>query len=1050
MCHLFHNLNANISYLECRFAADSFAAMIHSCRWTICKLSHKDDTTPCTILTPWFPRETLKIENSGIWMQSSTHLQGRTAYRAIMECKNKYNYTRTLFSNGFVVDIANAPHVDIAHAQKRAGGRNTQTSSEFTAVWSTPLPRDGFKQVNFGAIDSMGMDFAPTPSLLLDDSKRITMQAPLENNVRDAIRNDTKRIAMQTPLGKGTVDAILWMEVTTLGGKSRRSYTDLAQVSQGYPCIDAVEMTPDLSPNPAYLTSLEHVSVSAHWPWYLPNGEQFANATCRGRKVITFPDGEQQRPLRGSKASGSAIATNSSWTVGNLHQARVELWTSVELREHNVTSFNAQIYYDPLPGACFTSGDTRGNHTEHWNDDRSRDWCEHNCSADWDCLGYEYNNFSFFGHGPPCITFFGDSIGFGKTRGFPNSTCYIAYRTGNVTQQNDTKDAIFDSLLISDSVLMSDAMHVMGDVCCQGATHPAVGLFASSQADRTFEVVGSASVHVGTTLAGNSLVVSSIDKSDNIKLSISDLKTAADYSPIIASQPQIVTLTAPFSSGKAEANTMVAAGGINVAIVSWQALSVVNAKTGSSSQWVDLNNKPLVGYVERGWVAGGVLAVSEDGTWLAVSGSQGNKTGVALVQSDKLDGDLRTIFTDSKPKCAAVSATHLVVDDRVFSVADPDSGPRTLSRAEGTDRGSFGVACDVHDDFAVVAAPSVGAGYFRVYNISSSNKQPTVVCTVTGNTVTGTRLGSSVSFMQSHNMGEVTLVTTSTKGTWVYGVRAVDSGYTCVRTSYLNTTADTQLPLVTSVDTILRPIKKTGFDLSYYCPREMFRVPGRGCVQCPLDSRSFGGFHTTCNVCGDQPYCVEDDGLIAAQLSVNKSFYTGNSSQLIPGQEIWAEMIFTSHNGNEVVLTTGTQVYDPTPPVMGLVLDLFPIPTTETRTTNGGLQAVEKTWDIEDIDYTSIREHAAGHWTGCHDDESGIASARVCFVSNATGKALVCREDRKIVDGDTWELPKQNLRHGEFYYFSFQCINKAGLSSTVRIDFAARVVRFLVFRFNKL
>ena len=956
-------------------------------------------------------------------MSSAAKLQNQAAYRAVMECTNRYNHTSTLFSNGFIVDTAEAPKTDITHWQSLEEGRNAQIDHEFLATWSTSPPAAGFKRMSAGAIDSRGASFAPPIVIPLD----------------------AQEIAIQTPPSAGDRDLIVWLDVTTQTGKTRRSYTDLARVSQGYPCIHKVVMGSDLNSDPAYLTSLENVPVMARWQQHLSDGEFLprANDTCRGRKVVTYPDDGEERPRRGSKATGSTSA-NTTWVTGQLHQATVELWTSI-ITGYNVSNYtappvNITVTYDPLPGACFTSGGTRGKFKKHNNADRSREWCERTCTAQWDCVGYEH---TISPKGPPCLTFFKHRIGYAKVDEFPNRTCYLAFRSGNVTKKAHPPEALFEPLLVSDAVVIGDTIQALGDVCCQRAGQAPLGLFARSHADTSFDVISgdSAKKHVVTTMAGDRLVVfAADDKTGRVKISISDVSTAAVKPHNPMTDPRSVSLNAPSVNADA---TAVAAGGANtVAFVTRQALTVGSATSGLFHPWIDLS--------KHGWTASGAIAVSEDGLWVALSGvaTGSGKAGVALVQTKQLDARPRTILTGAGAKstaCVAMSKTHLVVGGggsaRVFSVAKPDAAPLTLTG--NNKEPSFGQACAVRGRFAVVAAPTEGAGYFRVYDLGSSGPQASVVCTITG-TKTSQRLGSTVAFLQSQDKdGVVTVVASSIEGTLIYEVRASKSGYSCLRAGYLAAAkSTTQLSLAVGAHAIVRPLKGSttaspaGFDLAYYCDRDMVRVPGHGCTPCPAGGRSFGGFHATCNMCGENPVCVGKDGAINTTMSVNRSVYTGNNSQLIPGQEIWAEMTFLAQNGNEVVLTTGTQIYDPSPPVMKGVMDLFPVPAK--------VVLGYKMWNIGDINYTSIADRAVGMWSGCHDDESGIASARMCLVANSTGANVACKDDPKLgKDDGTWELvlkKSQYLQSGEVYYFRYRCVNKAGLASEVRMMLAIRIL----------
>ena len=967
-------------------------------------------------------------------MSSPADLSAPAAYRVVLKCTNKYGYTNTLHSDGFIVDTAEAPQLDLMHAHKRDDGRNGQTSKTFTAAWTTPPPTaGGFKRIAYGAVDATGQDFA-LPSVLLS--------------------SDLKKVNVLTPPEMGTKNATVWVEVTTKTGKSRRIYTDLGHVSNGYPCIEKITMSTNLKPEPDYLTSLEGVSVSAQWRPEVASGT-VVNATCIGRKVVTFLDGNKERPFRGEKASNLTDKltnpNNTNWLVGELHAARVELWTSV-IVGYNVTNLTepGNVTYDELPGMCTTRSIKRDETSnkriyvvpkhKDYTVNRTKTWCEAKCTKQKNCTGFQHNIDKSV-TSVPCKIFEKvdeteqergtKNIGYSKKVG--GITCFIAVRSGN--GKKTEKVAIFKSLNISKSIPIN-VIRLDGSVCCQSAKKPILGLFASSQADASFEVVSglSAQKHVTATIASDVLVVSTIDKkTGKIKLSITNVSTAASNAYNLTTRPRIVSLTA--SSGNVGTN-VVAAGGNKVAIVTRQALKIVNARDGTLSKWVDL--------AKHGLTTGSQLAVSDDGAWVALSGSDkknAGKTIVALFHTSrsKLDSAPRRIVVGASAQsidCLALSKHNLIVGVggyiRVFSVSDASLAPLVLPH---------GTACDVHESFAVVASVK-NTGEFMVSHIDVKKSLNKPVCTVKGDAVTGSNLGSSVAFMQAQNLGNVTVVVNSSKGIWVYEVREDKSSFKCERAGHVSSEKNSPpVSLAAGARAFVRQldgstkVSPTAFDISFYCSRNMMRVPGRGCVPCPEGSRSLGGFHSTCHQCGDSPYCVGKDGLIAAKLSVLDKLYKGKNKTLKEGQHIWAEMVFEGQNGNDVVLTTGTQVYDPSPPIVMEVMDLNPIPVKNV--TLGNNQVVS-TYAILDIDYTPFADRAVGYWQGCNDTQSGIQSARVCFVEKSSGKEMMCKQGPDIKNGGTWKITKKdlgdNLKHGQSYFFRLRCVNKAGLPTVVRMQ----------------
>ena len=988
------------------------------------------DSNPanCTIHKPWFPSKTLKIDARGVWMSSPADLSAFAAYRVVLECTNKYNYTNTLYSDGFVVDTSEAPLLDLMHEHKQEDGRNGQTSETFTAGWTTTPPAvGGFKRITYGAIDSTGKDFAPPSVLLRSEEEEVNVLPPLDTDVKN-----------------GTV----WVEVTTQTGKVRRSYTDLGHVSNGFPCIGKITMSSNLNSEPQYLTSLDKISVSAQWRPKLASGS-VVDASCTGRKVVTHLDGVEEHPIRGEKASNlTSKLNNTGWVVNQLHAARVELWTSI-IVGYNITNLteSENVTYDGLPGMCTTRNiqkDSNGDRIytvpkhKNYTTNRTKLWCETKCTKQKDCTGFQHST-NTLPTSVPCKVFEKvqetemergtKNIGYAKAA--DKLTCYVAHRSGDDKTQD--KVAIFESLNISEMLSMP-FIRVNGSVCCQSADEPIVGLFARSQADKTFEVVSGLSDKkaVNVELANDWLVVSTIDKqTTQVKLSITDVSASASNAYNLTSDARAVSLTAP--SGTAGTNA-VAVGGNTVAIVTRQALNLVNAADGLLSKWIELS--------KHSWTAGSHLAVSDDGAWVAISGRDGQNSGqnaVALFEASKPDSTPRRIIAGSAAnaiKCLALSKNNLIVGTgstlSVFSVTDASLAPLTLP---------YGSACDVRGSFAV-AASLKNSGEFTVYHIDVKKSLKKPLCTVKGDAVTGSKFASSVAFMQAQNVGNVTVVVDSSKGIWVYEVREDNDRFRCEVAGHVP--ADNTSPpvsLAAGAHAFIRQLdgstklSPTAFDISYYCGRNMMRVPGRGCVSCPAGSRSLGGFHSTCHECGDKPYCVGKNGLIANELSVIEEMYNGTNKILEEGQEIWAEMVFEGQNGNEVVLTTGAQVYDPSPPVVMEVLDIDPVPVKNITFANGmSLQ----TYTIQDIDFTPFADRAVVYWQGCNDTQSGIKSARVCFMETATGRELVCKEDPKIQNGGTWVIAKSNLTetltHGSNYVFKVECVNKAGLASVVRIQ----------------
>ena len=965
-------------------------------------------------------------------MWSAADLRAPVAYRVVLECTNIYRYTKTLYSDGFIVDTAEAPQLDLKHVHKREDGRNGQTSTTFTAAWTTSAPANvGFKRITYGAVNSSGKAFAP-PSILL--------------------RHDLKHVKVLTPLRMGATDAAVWVEVTTKTGKSRRSYTDLGHVSNGYPCIGKLTMSANLNSEPDYLTSLDKIPVSAQWRPDVSPGKVVSHDTCTGRKVVTFLDGEEERPNRGEKASNLpdkyinlTNLDNASWHVEQLHAARVELWTSV-LVGYNITNVteHAHVTYDALPGYCTTSDIKRDANNKriykvplhkNYTTNRTKAWCEARCTKQKNCTGFEHSTIP---ESVPCKIFEKvketelergtKNIGYAKE--VDKITCYLAVNHGN--GKREEKVPIFNSLKISDT-LSINAIRLKGSVCCQRAKEPIVGLFATSRADMTFEVVSGRSdqKYVTATMASDWLVVSTIDKKTRqVKLSITNVRAAASKAYNLTSNARIVSLKAPLGNAGTDA---IAVGGNTVAIGTRQKLSFVNARDGSASAWIDLST--------QSWTAGSHLAVSDDGAWVAVSGYDGQNSdikGVALFQTSNPDIAPRRIMADSVANsitCLALSDTNLVVGNAgslsIFSLTDTSAKPLTLP--EGT-------ACDARGSFVVVASLQ-NAGEFSVYVVDVKTSLRELACTVKSDAMTGSNFGSSVAFMQAHNVGNVTVVVNSSKGIWVYEVLEDKDGFKCDRAGHVpEAKTSPTVSLAAGSHAFVRQLtgstkaSPSAFDLSYYCGRNMMRVPGRGCVPCPEGSKSLGGFHATCHECGDKPYCVGKNGLIVTELSVPNTMYEGENTTLKEGQEFWAEMTFKSQNGNEVVLTTGAQTFDPSPPIILELLDLNPIPVKNVTLGNGD---VLPTYAIQDVDFTSFADRALAYWQGCNDTQSGIKSARVCFVQKSSGKELVCKEGPRIQNGGFWKVVKSNLTkdlaHGENYFFRLTCENKAGLKSTVRL-----------------